>query len=64
MSPFPHISATLNSESQSTDTVEATNSMAPTHNKDLTAFFAIGMTINIIIVVTFIIWGFKQWNRK
>lgn len=69
MSLFTHILATLNSENQSTNTVESADntqaeSMVSTHNNDLTAFFAIGMVINILLVGTFIIWGFKQWKRK
>lgn len=69
MSSFTHISATLNSKNQSSSTVEPPDNtqaerMVSTHNKDLTAFFAVGMVINILIVGAFIIWGFKQWKRK
>ena len=36
---------------------------APNSN-DLTAFFAIGMTINVVILVAFFVWAFKQWGKK
>jgi len=35
------------------------------HNKeDLTVFFGIGMTINIVMITSFFIWGFKQWKKN
>ncbi len=69
MSLFTHISTALNSENQSADSLQSTGStqaesMNTAHDNDLTAFFAIGMVINILLVGTFIIWGFKQWKRK
>jgi len=33
-------------------------------NKDLSAFFAIGMVINLIILVAFFVWAYKQWKKK
>ena len=35
------------------------------HDKeDLTVFFGIGMTINIVMITSFFIWGFKQWGKN
>ncbi|MES0326868.1 MAG: hypothetical protein ABUK13_01640 [Gammaproteobacteria bacterium] len=31
---------------------------------DLTVFFAIGMTINIVMIVSFFIWAVKQWKKN
>ncbi len=31
---------------------------------DLSAFFAIGMIVNIVILIAFFIWAFNQWNKK
>ncbi|MCP4431185.1 MAG: hypothetical protein GY806_09425 [Gammaproteobacteria bacterium] len=30
----------------------------------VTGFFAIGMIINIALVVAYIIWAFRQWGKK
>lgn len=32
--------------------------------KDLTAFFAIGMVINIVMLGAFFVWAYKQWGKK
>ncbi|MDH5611493.1 MAG: hypothetical protein OEY66_03420 [Gammaproteobacteria bacterium] len=35
------------------------------HEKeDLTVFFGIGMTINIVMIVSFFIWAVKQWKKN
>jgi len=33
-------------------------------DNDLTAFFAVGMVINIVILIAFAVWAFNQWNKK
>lgn len=32
--------------------------------EDLSVFFGIGMTINIVMITSFFIWGFKQWKKN
>lgn len=32
--------------------------------EDLSVFFGIGMTANIIMVIAFVIWGIKQWKKN
>ncbi len=32
--------------------------------EDLSVFFGIGITINVILVVAFFIWAFKQWKKN
>lgn len=32
--------------------------------EDLSVFFTIGMTINIVMVIAFFIWGIKQWKKN
>ena len=35
------------------------------HEKeDLTVFFGIGMTINIVMITSFFIWAVKQWGKN
>ncbi|MCW8923881.1 MAG: hypothetical protein OQK69_09685 [Gammaproteobacteria bacterium] len=31
--------------------------------EDLSVFFGIGMTVNIVMITAFFIWGFKQWKK-
>lgn len=31
--------------------------------EDLGIFFGIGITVNVVMVVAFIIWGIKQWKK-
>ncbi|MCK4703859.1 MAG: hypothetical protein KAT90_00130 [Gammaproteobacteria bacterium] len=31
---------------------------------DLSVFFGIGMTVNIIMIVSFFIWAVKQWKKN
>jgi len=33
-------------------------------DKDLSAFFITGMVINLIILIAFFVWAYKQWNKK
>ena len=32
--------------------------------EDLTVFFSIGMTINIVMITSFFIWAVKQWRKN
>lgn len=32
--------------------------------EDLSVFFGIGMAINIVMITSFFIWGFKQWKKN
>ncbi len=37
----------------------------PTSGRDdLTAFFAVGMIINLIVLAAFFVWAYKQWKKK
>jgi heme/copper-type cytochrome/quinol oxidase subunit 2 len=31
---------------------------------DLAAFFMVGVVINIVLVVAYCVWAYKQWNNK
>lgn len=61
--------AALNSPMISTGdalTVQQVQSVAENEHprEDLSVFFGIGMTANIIMVVAFVIWGIKQWKKN
>jgi hypothetical protein len=48
--------------------LEETLSVQPAAEKkhsreDLSVFFGIGMTINIVMIVAFVVWGIKQWKK-
>jgi hypothetical protein len=30
---------------------------------DLTAFFAVGIVINIVMITAYFVWAFKQWGK-
>jgi len=30
----------------------------------LYGFFVIGMIINVVMIIAFIIWAYRQWNKK
>ncbi len=30
----------------------------------LYGFFAIGMIINVVMIIAFFIWAYRQWNKK
>lgn len=38
----------------------------PDHDQGehLYGFFAIGVTINIVMIVAYIIWAYRQWHKK
>jgi hypothetical protein len=32
--------------------------------EDLSVFFTIGIIVNAVMVVAFVVWGFKQWKKN
>ena len=32
--------------------------------EDLSVFFGIGMTVNIVMIIAFVVWGVKQWKKN
>jgi len=47
-----------------TDTV-STEQPDPVQQGDhLYGFFAIGMIINVVMLIAFFIWAYRQWNKK
>ena len=37
----------------------------PAHQGEhLYGFFAIGMIINVVMIIAFFIWAYRQWNKK
>jgi hypothetical protein len=46
---------TLNSGSEQPD---------DNQGEHLYGFFAIGVTINIVMIVAYIIWAYRQWHKK
>lgn len=50
------------SESVSVKSIPATPEKVHSR-EDLSVFFGIGMTINIVMIIVFVIWGIKQWKK-
>ena len=49
------------------DTLESQSGQAATleyTREDLTVFFGIGMAINIVMIIVFVIWAMKQWKQN
>ena len=46
--------------------VQSVQSTASKENEtdDLSVFFGIGMTINIIMVIAFVVWASKEWKKR
>ncbi len=34
------------------------------NENDLTAFFAVGMVVNIVMLIAFLVWAVNQWRKK
>lgn len=52
------------SQEDAVSTQTAQPSAEEKHSReDLSAFFAIGMMLNIVLVIAFIVWGVKQWKK-
>jgi len=37
---------------------------AAQQGKHLYGFFAIGLVINVVMLIAFFIWAYRQWNKK
>ncbi len=46
--------------------VQSVQPIAEEKNTDdgLTVFFGIGMTINIIMIIVFVLWATKEWKKR
>ena len=52
----------MNQNSEQQQLVEAE---APSGSSDsLTAFFAVGLVINLVLIAAFVLWARKQWNKS
>jgi len=54
-------------QSSGGDLTEQVDSSFPTKNNgrdDMNVFFGIGMLINIVMIIAFVIWGVKQWKAN
>lgn len=65
----PDTGRTNTAESSSAGSTLAVHSEQPApvievEQKDLTAFFAVGLVINIVMITAFFIWAYKQWNKS
>ena len=51
---------------EGTSSVEAVQPVAEQKQsrEDLSVFFGIGMMLNIVMIVAFVVWGIKQWKQN
>ena len=47
-----------------TDTVSTEQPDPVQQGEHLYGFFAIGMIINVVMLIAFFIWAYRQWNKK
>ena len=40
------------------------NELNGSGGNDLTAFFVIGMVVNVVILIAFFVWALKEWRKK
>jgi len=51
-------------QSGETDSVNTGPPDPAQQGEHLYGFFAIGMIVNVAMIVVFIIWAYRQWNKK
>ena len=52
-----------NSESEPDNVIQAVV-QAPAGHEAPIGFFAIGLVINLVLIVAYLIWAFKQWKKS
>ena len=51
-------------QSGETDPVSTEQPDPVNQGEHLYGFFAIGMIINVVMLLAFVIWAYRQWNKK
>ena len=51
-------------QSGETDPVSTEQPAPVQQGEHLYGFFAIGMIINVVLLIAFFIWAYRQWNKK
>ncbi len=51
-------------QSGETDPVSTKQPDPVNQGEHLYGFFAIGMIINVVMLIAFFIWAYRQWNKK
>ena len=51
-------------QSGETDQVSIEQPAPVQQGEHLYGFFAIGMIINVVLLIAFFIWAYRQWNKK
>ncbi len=51
-------------QSGETDPVSTEQSGPVQQGEHLYGFFAIGMIINVVMLIAFFIWAYRQWHKK
>ncbi|RLA06471.1 MAG: hypothetical protein DRQ59_15080 [Gammaproteobacteria bacterium] len=51
-------------QTSETDTVGTEQPDPVQQGEHLYGFFAIGMIVNVVMLIAFFIWAYRQWNKK
>jgi hypothetical protein len=54
----------INLQSGESDPVSTAQPDPVNQGEHLYGFFAIGMIINVVMLIAFFIWAYRQWNKK